>query len=64
VANLKRVVDNQPFRDARKLAKSSSEFLETSVRQSNARQQARNRLFKLSLPIGPITWKRDELYQR
>ena len=72
VANLTLAVDDHLLRDARKLAVDRGtsvnqmvrEFLETAVRQSTSRQQARDRLLRLSLPIGSITWKRDELYER
>ena len=72
VANLTLVIDDQLLRDARKLAVDRGasvnhmvrEFLQTAVRQSASRQQARDRLLRLSLPIGSITWKRDELYER
>lgn len=71
MANLTLTVDDQLLRDARKLAVDRGtsvnqmvrEFLETAVRQSTSRQQPRNRLLRLSLPIGPITWKRDDLYE-
>jgi len=72
VANLTLAIDDQLLRDARKLAVDRGtsvnqmvrEFLETAVRQSTSRQQARDRLLRLSLPVGRITWKRDELYER
>lgn len=72
MANLTLVVDDQLLRDARKLAIDQNtsvnqmvrEFLEQSVGQSAARAKARERLMALSLPIGPIDWKREDLYER
>lgn len=72
MANLTLVVDDQVLREARKLAidrgtsvnQMVREFLETTVQQSTARRQARKRLLSLSLPVGPITWKREDLYER
>ena len=65
-------MDDQLLRDARKLAAERGtsvnqmvrEFLENAVKQASAREQARARLRGLSLPIGQITWTRDDLYQR
>jgi hypothetical protein len=72
VAILTLVIDDQLLREARKLAVDRGtsvnqivrELLETTVRQVSSRQQARSRLLGLSLPVGPITWKRDDLYER
>ena len=72
MANLTLVIDDQVLRDARKLAVDRGtsvnqivrEFLEATVRQATSRQQARKRLLELALPVGPITWKRDDLYER
>ena len=72
VANLTLAIDDQLLRDARKLAVDRGtsvnqmvrEFLETAVRQSTSRLEARERLLRMSLSIGPIRWKRDELYER
>ncbi|MBI3208988.1 MAG: hypothetical protein HYZ37_08820 [Candidatus Solibacter usitatus] len=71
MANLTLVIDDQLLREARKLALDRRTsvnqmvrvFLETSVRQANSRQQARLRLMGVSLPIGPVSWNRDDLYE-
>jgi len=72
VANLTLVIEDQLLREARKLAidrgtsvnQMVREYLEATVRQSTARHEARERLLRVSLPVGPITWKREDLYDR
>ena len=72
VPNLTLVIEDRLLREARKLAVDRGtsvnqmvrEFLENTVRQSETRSQARDRLLRLSLSIGRITWNRDELYER
>jgi hypothetical protein len=72
VQNLTLAIEDELLKEARKLAidrdttvnQMVREFLESVVRQASDRGAARERLLSRKYPIGEITWKRDDLYER
>ena len=72
VTNLTLAIDDGLLKDARKLAIDQNttvnqmvrEFLETAVRQSSTRDQARQRLLSTRMTFQPGPLNRDELYAR
>lgn len=72
MANLTLAIEDQLLKDARKLAidrdttvnQMVREFLEAQVRQASRRRQAGERLLQYRFAARPLTWTRDDLYER
>ncbi len=72
MANLTLAIEDDLLREARKLAVDRDttvnqlvrEFFQETVRQATNRAAARERLLSRRIPAVPITWMRDELYER
>lgn len=72
MANLTLAIEDQLLKDARKLAidrdttvnQMVRDFLGAQVRQASRRRQAGERLLQYRFPAQPLTWTRDDLYER
>ena len=72
MANLTLAIEDQILKEARKLAVDRDttvnqmvrEFLENEVRRHSRSEEAKRRLLSYRFPGRPITWKRDDLYER